>query len=167
MTIHLTNLNECSSNLQLQLHISSFTNFIGKYFYIYLKNNSWDEQAHVINFGNKKNYCKAYYNLKDSWNDEIKTIETIWKSFQRKLIKLEKMLILIQERKHFTNTNDIKVRITEEDEEKLYELNNILSKKIEKNFRFYKEFFIIIIKAKNIKFYLLILGTLSNKMIHY
>ena len=47
------------------------------------------------------------------------------------------MLILIQERKHFTNTNDIKVRITEEDEEKLYELNNILSKKIEENFRFY------------------------------
>ena len=47
------------------------------------------------------------------------------------------MLILIQERKHFTNTNDIKVRITEEDEEKLYELNNILSKQIEENFRFY------------------------------
>ena len=51
------------------------------------------------------------------------------------------MLILIQERKHFTNNNDIKVRITEEDEEKLYELDNILSKKIEENFRFYKEFF--------------------------
>ena len=106
-------------------------------FSIYLKNYSWDEQAHVINFGNKKNYCKAHYNLKDNWNDEIKTIEKIWKSFQRKLIKLEKMLILIQERKHFTNTNDIKVRITEEDEEKLYELNNILSKKIEDNLRFY------------------------------
>ena len=77
--------------------------------------NECDQRATVIDFETKKSYCDDHRSLMDSCNDDLNLIENIWQKFSKKLMKVEKMLILIQERELFFKTNKKKKRITEKE----------------------------------------------------
>ena len=55
----------------------------------------------------------------DSCNDDLNLIENLWQKFNKKLMKVEIMLILIQERELNFTANQKKKRITEEDKENI------------------------------------------------
>ena len=78
-----------------------------------------DQRATVIDFNTKKFYCDDHNSLMDSWKDGVRQIEKILNRFQRKLIKVEKMLILIQERELFFRNNEKKKRITEKEKNRI------------------------------------------------
>ena len=75
--------------------------------------------ATVIDFKTKKSYCDDHRSLMDSCDDNLNLIENIWQMFNQKLMKVEKMLILIQERELFFTTNQKKKRIIEKEKESI------------------------------------------------
>ena len=77
------------------------------------------QRATAIDLNTKKFYCDGHRSLMDSCNDDLNLIENICQKFSKKLVKVEKMLILIQERELFFDTNEKKKRITEKDKEKI------------------------------------------------
>ena len=77
------------------------------------------QRATAIDLNTKKFYCDGHRTLMDNYNDDLNLIENIWQKFSKKLMKVEKMLILIQERELFFDTNEKKKRVTEEDKENI------------------------------------------------
>ena len=63
------------------------------------------QKATVIDLNTKKSYCDEHRSLMDSCNENLNLIENLWQKFSKKLMKVEKMLILIQEREIFFDTN--------------------------------------------------------------
>ena len=64
-------------------------------------------------------YWESHYSLMDKHRYDIRPIKDILDKFQRKLMKVEKMLMLIQEREYYLENNDRNERITEKDTNKL------------------------------------------------
>ena len=87
--------------------------------------NECDQTATVIDFKIKKFYCDDHSSLMDSWKDNIRQINEILNKFQGKLIKVEKILILVQERELYFKNNEKKKRITEKEKNKIQIFNLI------------------------------------------
>ena len=79
----------------------------------------WNERATLINHETKKYYWDNDFSLNDSCNDNVQLIEDYWYQFNKKLIKVEKMLILVQERELFFSTNENNHKISKDDEAKI------------------------------------------------
>ena len=87
--------------------------------------NECDQRATVVDFKTKKFYCDDHSSLMDSWKDNIRQIDEILNRFQRKLNKVEKILILVQERELYFKNNKKKKRITEKEKNKIQFFNLI------------------------------------------
>ena len=86
------------------------------------KCNECKKRAVIVNFKTKRFYCDAHQALMDSWNDDLQKIEDLWIKFERKLSKIEKMLILIQERELYLQTSKNDEKITDEEKKEIQTL---------------------------------------------
>ena len=84
------------------------------------KCNECDQRARVVDFKTKRFYCDDHSSLMDSCKDNIRQIDEILNKFQRKLNKVEKILILVQERELYFKNNRKKKRITEKEKNKIH-----------------------------------------------
>ena len=81
-----------------------------------------NQKAIIVNFKTKRFYCDDHQALMDSWSDDLRQIEDLWIKFDKKLSKIEKMLILIQERELYLQTSKDNKRITDEEKKEIQTL---------------------------------------------
>ena len=79
----------------------------------------WEEKAIFVDFKSSKYYCYDDYQRLDKCDDYLQSSDEILNKMNKRLLKIEKMLILIQERDHYFNNNKKKIKITESEKESI------------------------------------------------